>query len=87
MLFISVVGSFGMMSIMVLCGLVVSTFLATSTFSESAFIAACFSLSSTPLVVKFTASPNNNTTTKTGRYGVSSNCCYNIILSNTVSEK
>lgn len=40
---------------MVLCGLLCSLVIAHSSFGESSFIAACFSLSSTPLVIKFTS--------------------------------
>ena len=45
-------GSSLMMFVMVLCGLVVGVVLKASA-NESAFVAACLSLSSTPLVVKF----------------------------------
>ena len=54
-LFISILGSFGLMAILVLCGILLSLFISTSTYGESAFIGACFSLSSTPLVLKFTS--------------------------------
>ena len=48
----AVMGSTLMMLLMILCGLGVGIVLVASP-SESSFVAACLSLSSTPLVVKF----------------------------------
>ncbi|KAF6036325.1 TMCO3 [Bugula neritina] len=59
-LFISLVGSAGVMALMVLCAVLLSLTISKSSFSESAFIAACFSLSSTPLVLKLTSGATNS---------------------------
>ncbi|XP_067949310.1 transmembrane and coiled-coil domain-containing protein 3-like isoform X2 [Watersipora subatra] len=52
---ISILGSFGLMALLVLFSILLSLVISSSTLGECAFIGACFSLSSTPLVIKFTA--------------------------------
>ena len=53
---ISFTGSFGLTLVMVVGGLLISLVLGQSSLSEAAFISSCFSLSSTPLVVRLTSS-------------------------------
>lgn len=56
----SVLASVSLTGIMIAAGLVASLLINVSSLGESAFIAACFSLSSTPLVVKFTSGQHSD---------------------------